>query len=258
MQNFPQFILRLLIVLTLFNSAVITPVLAAFPVVDVNSIGPFEEETAATGFIDDDGAEDDDDFTDTDEISCPGCLDPSLVSPLDYKQQKIIDQTNGVLVQQAFSAYSEHAKVVNMIAQARQHIADKPGRYISRANGRKKTYCYRAVKDAMRDSGMVPVMFTGSSVARNGVKDLEPFGFRNLLDDPNFNNIMKDDPKMAPKGAILVYETTKGARASVAGHIEIKTENSGVDGYISISETDKPTYGYPIPSKRKLIGVLVK
>ena len=255
MQNFYQLIIRLFIVLTLLNSVMLNPAFAAFPVVDVNSIGPIDTEVVS--YIDDDGAEDDE-ITDASVISCPGCLDPSLVRPLDHKQQAIIDQTNGVLVQQAFKDYSGHDKVVKMIAEARKHIEDKPNRYISRIGGRKKTFCYRAVKDAMRDSRMVPIMFTGSSVARNGVKDLEPFGFRNLLNDPNFKNIMKDDPKMAPKGAILVYETVKGARASLAGHIEIKTENSGLDGYISVSETDKPTYGYPVPSVRKLIGILVK
>lgn len=255
MQNFHQLIIRLLTVLTLLNSVMLKPAFAAFPVVDVNSIGPIDE--GVVGYVDDDGAEDDE-ITDADLISCPGCLDPSLVSPLDFKQQAIIDQTNGVLVQQAFKDYSGHEKVVKMIAEARQHIADKPDRYIIRRGGRKKTFCYRAVKDAMCDSGMVPLVFAGSSVARNGVKDLEPLGFRNLLEDPNFKNIMKDDPKMAPKGAILVYETAKGARPSAAGHIEIKTEDSGVNGYISVSETDKPTYGYAIPSQRKLIGVLVK
>jgi hypothetical protein len=45
---------------------------------------------------------------------------------------------------------------------------------------------------------------------------------------------------------------------SKAGHIEIKTENSGVHGYISVSETNRPTYGYAIPAQRKLIGVLIK
>lgn len=257
MQNFTQLIIRLLIVLTLFNFTMINPAFATFPVGTVNSIGPIDDLTDFS-YVDDDGAEEDE-FTEADVIRCQGCLDPSIVSPVDYKQQMIIDQTNGVIVQEAFRGYSEHEKVVSMIAEARQHIADKPNRYISRSKGgRKKTFCYRAVKDAMRDSGMVPVVFTGSSVARNGVSDLKAVGFRNLLEDPNFKNIMKDDPKMAPKGAILVYETTKGSRASSAGHIEIKTENSGLDGYISISETDKPTYGYAIPSVRKLIGILVK
>lgn len=256
MQNLTKLSLRLLIVLTLSNVLLInfSSAQATRPVINLNSIGPID---AVTGYTDDEGA-DDDEFTEAGLISCTECLDPSLYSPFDAKQQILIDQTNGVLIQEAFRNYSENERVVNMIFQARQHIADNPNRYIIRANGRKKTYCYRAVKDAMRASGMLSVMFTGSSLAKKGVTDLKPHGFRNLLDDPNFRNIMKDDPKMAPKGAILVYETAKGAGVSPAGHIEIKTENSGINGYISVSETDRPTYGFAIPSKRKLIGILVK
>ena len=43
-----------------------------------------------------------------------------------------------------------------------------------------------------------------------------------------------------------------------AGHVEIKTQDSGIHGYISISERNEPTYGYQVPRHRQLIGVLIK
>jgi hypothetical protein len=105
---------------------------------------------------------------------------------------------------------------------------------------------------------MVPTSFQGGAQARTGVGELERVGFTNLLDNPDVRFLLENNPIMAPKGTILVYETAPGARASVAGHIEIKTQDSGQDGYISISETNRPTYGYRIPQVRRLIGVMYK
>ena len=59
--------------------------------------------------------------------------------------------------------------------------------------------------------------------------DLAGAGFTNLLDNENVKEILASNPQMAPKGAILVYDTVRGTKPSPAGHIEIKTEDSGID-----------------------------
>ncbi len=259
MNKLTHFIKRVLIILTLFNLVLVKPVQAlqsSTSKINVNPVGPFEMPLDAN--VDDEGSEDDTFLTEADITDCRGCLDPSKVSPLNKAQQDNIDQINSVIVQAAFSTYSSSDKVTKLVSKAREHLIGNPNRFIVRSGGKKKTYCYRAVKEALRASGLVPVVFGGSSLARLGVNDLTGFGFRNLLDDPDFKNIIKDNPKMAPMGAILVYDTAKGASVSKSGHIEIKTENSGFHGYISVSETNRPTYGYAIPAQRKLIGVLIK
>ena len=210
---------------------------------------------------DDVGAEDDDDDDKKPESgTCIAC-EKQHPNPLTPKND-ILELTTAVLVKEAYKNYSESTDVIKMIAAARENIADNPGRYISRRknNGKSKkmTFCYRAVKGAMRESGLVPSVFIGGGLAKNAVSDLKPIGFRNLLDDENVKDILKNNPRMAPKGSILVYETVPGAKASSAGHIEIKTDDAGSDGYISISETERPTYGYPVPQVRRLIGVLIR
>jgi hypothetical protein len=257
MTKLTQFIKRVLIIMTLFNLVLVKPVQALqSSTLKINPVGPLE--TPRDAYSDDEGSEDDNLLIEADITACRGCLDPSKVNPINKAQQDNIDEINSVIVQAAFNNYSNSNKVITLVSKAREHLIGNPNRYIVRTGGKKKTYCYRAVKEALRASGLVPIVFGGSTLARLGVSDLAGFGFRNLLDDPNFKNIIKDNPKMAPKGAILVYETTKGASLSEAGHIEIKTENSGVHGYISVSETNRPTYGYAIPAQRKLIGVLIK
>lgn len=209
---------------------------------------------------DDQGSEDDDDeLKKTEAGECPNCIKNS--QPLGHGEE-MMELSSAALVKAAYAGYSESHDVSELITNARVHIRNNPRRYISRRKFKGKvkniTYCYRSIKEALREAGMVPVFFQGSGVASNGVKDLLSVGFTNLLDNENVKEILQNNPKMAPKGAILVYETVPGAKASSAGHIEIKTEDSGTDGYISISETQRPTYGYPIPAVRKLIGVMIK
>jgi hypothetical protein len=209
----------------------------------------------------DEGSEDEIDVTESGTICLsPECLDDVEFSPLSRSQSGAVDSLSAALLQQAFDQYANSKEVSEMIEAARKHIRDNPRRYIRRVKGRKNpvTLCYRAVKDAMRASGMVPTSFQGGAQARAGVGELERVGFTNLLDNPEVKSLLENNPIMAPKGTILVYETAPGARASVAGHIEIKTQNSGQDGYISISETNRPTYGYIIPQVRRLIGVMYK
>jgi hypothetical protein len=165
-------------------------------------------------------------------------------------------------VRAAYKSYSESSEILSMIDAARKHIEENPNRYIGwrRVKGKlkKTTFCYRAVKDAMKAAGVVSSDFVGGGEAKLAVAELSAVGFRNLLDDENVNEILQNSPEMAPKGAILVYDTVPRSGPSPAGHIEIKTEESGEDGYISVSETNAPTYGYAIPAQRRLIGVMMK
>lgn len=188
---------------------------------------------------------------------CMTCESQST-SPLTPAARFQAELMSSISIRALYSQYSESEKVTNLIKIARIHIKLNPKKYIKKVNGTLKTFCYRAVKEALAKSGMISALFGGSVKASDGVMELNNYGFRNLLDDKSIKSMLTDNPKMAPKGSILVYETAPGARVSIYGHIEIKTEHSGVDGYISISETSSPTYGYLIPQQRKLIGVLVK
>jgi len=214
----------------------------------------------------------DDDGTDEDEeqLYSVECRPPQICpSKLTEKMREEINP-----IARAFAGYSSSETVNELIQIARDQIADNPGRYIvRRENGRVQTYCYGAVKDALRGSGMVPEDFTGTRYARNAVEDLGEAGFANLLDlpprgDPQYeakmaiNSMLVNNPAMAPRGTILVYRTVNGAVRSngravdPAGHTEIKTLDVGDDGYISVSEKTVPTYGYSLATQRTLIGVM--
>ena len=209
---------------------------------------------------DDVGSEDDLDAIEAGAV----CLEPECLSDVNFeifKRGQIEDlyTLSAATIQKAFEKYSNSPQITSLISHARENLRTNPGRYIQRRPGKKaKAFCYRAVKDALRESGLVTKVFQGSANAYAGVRDLQPMGFENLLDDANLREILQNNPRLAPKGAILVFETTPGARVSPSGHIEIKTQDSGRDGYISISESTKPTYGYRIPQQRRLIGVLYK
>lgn len=223
----------------------------------VNDDGDVGTDESATGNnqIDEEG----DEYVDSGESANDGSAAPPSEPP------PVADP-----LQLEFNSYSLHTRVQDMIAAAREHIRLDPDRYKEtvryRYRGRWRTrtiaYCYRAVKDAMRASGMVPEDFGGSGVARDAETDLKnsTYGFRDLLEDPLYREILRNNPRMAPKGSLLVYRTADGAprRISRAGHVEIKTQDSGIHGYISISERNEPTYGYQVPRHRQLIGVLIK
>jgi hypothetical protein len=158
--------------------------------------------------------------------------------------------------------YSNSNQVKRLIDEARANL--KTETYVETVliNGKfkKVTYCYRAVKDALRDAGWVLRSFQGSGVAKDALSDLLEKGFVNLLRDKYVGHLIEQDASLAPLGTIIVYETTTTApkKVSRAGHVEIKTKASGQDGYISISESKRPTYGYPVPLQRKIIGVMYK
>ena len=158
--------------------------------------------------------------------------------------------------------YSKSNQVKKLLEAARANL--KTEIYIETVmidgKPKKVTYCYRAVKDALRDIGWVQRSFQGSGVAIDALSDLSKKGFVNLLKDKYIGHMIGQDASLAPMGTIIVYETDAKApkKISRAGHVEIKTKDSGIEGYISISESKLPTYGYPVPQYRKIIAVMYK
>ena len=203
-----------------------------------------------------------------------GIVDDELADlPADGMRSILVGPPHAI--QQDFISYSTHPIVEHMLAAAYEQIRANPDEYIARAGTRYRdsrgrvrvrrrtvTYCYRAVKDAMRESGMVPREFRGQDEAHEAKVDLlgSDYGFRDLLSDPNYRNLMYNNPRMAPKGALLIYRTVGTAPPNVsrAGHIEIKTVEAGIDGYIAVAERFVPTYPRLMPQERELIAVLVK
>jgi opacity protein-like surface antigen len=92
--------------------------------------------------------------------------------------------------------------------------------------------CWRYVKDALLDAGVVDSR-PKTGYAKQAADE--------LTDDFGFRRISCSDPFKAPPGSVLVY----GGRG--AGHVEFRTKT----GFVSDFTT-------PNPSKRPLIGVYVK
>lgn len=229
-------------------------------------INPADEEQESPEDPEDAGSTDDLDVTEAGTVcTSPDCLGNVNFSPLGTRAEGV-DDVAAATLQYAFNQYSNSETVTEMISEARAHIRANPRAYIQRVKvkGRwtNRTLCYRAVKDAMRDSGMVPRTFQGTRHARDTARDLENLRspeFVNLMDDPELRSLLENNPAMAPKGTILVYENAPGlSRPSPSGHVEIKTTDSGTHGYISISESSQPTYGFAIPSVRRLTGVMYR
>ena len=158
--------------------------------------------------------------------------------------------------------YSNSIQVKKLLDEARANLKTEVYTEVVSVNGKPKrvTYCYRAVKDALREAGWVQRSFQGSGVARDAVTDLKQKGFVNLLTDRYVGKLIGQDASLAPLGSIIVYDTPETApqKVSRAGHVEIKSRHSGEEGYISISESRRPTYGYPVPQHRRIIGVMYK
>ncbi|MBC7370532.1 MAG: hypothetical protein H7326_03145 [Bdellovibrionaceae bacterium] len=120
-------------------------------------------------------------------------------------------------------------------------------------------WCLRYVKKALVGSGVTDGYIGGRFVNRpvgNMLKILKGSGFKNLLDDPKYNDIIANTAS-APKGAILVY--SGGANG---GHMEIKTEFGNTGTYVSdyqqkVSVIQNPLGGRASRSY-KLIGVMIK
>ena len=174
------------------------------------------------------------------------------------------------VIRDRFRSYSDNVLIVRLIEEARQNLKVKS--YIERrVDPVTKAvtyafYCYRAVKEALQGAGLVRSYLAGGE-ARESIQPLIRAGFKNLFDDADYARQMIANPRFAPMGAILVYANNPSfdvkscrsrCKSSSAGHIEIKTAEAGLDGYISVSESYQPTYGYPVPAQRQLIGVMVK
>lgn len=197
-----------------------------------------------------------------------------------------------VFINSLFYTYSNSSEITNLIKNAGNQVKKVPNEFLVIKPGKKtQAYCYGAVRTALQSKNvnLIPESCSevqlneegllervdcfvskrkregvGSAFAKDAVEDLSMYGFINILTDPRFAYIAKElenNPIMAPKGSLLVYETTEqGLEEKVheAGHIEIKSEEAGVGGYISVSITNVPTKPRKIPEQRILIGVMIK
>ncbi len=101
-----------------------------------------------------------------------------------------------------------------------------------RAQPKMTWYCWRYVKDALVDAGLVTSRPTSPWAKQAGVELCEKYGFVKLK---------LTDPRKAPIGAVVVYG------GNDAGHVELRTENGFVSDFIS-----------PTPYPRPLVGIYVK
>src|SRR3954453_22312426 len=92
------------------------------------------------------------------------------------------------------------------------HIAKR------RAEAQKTWYCWRYVKNALLESGVVSSRPVSAYAKQAGVELVQRYGFVKL---PTL------DPNRAPVGAVIVYG------GNDAGHVEIRTENGFVSDFIS-------------------------
>lgn len=175
------------------------------------------------------------------------------------------DATNKIILE-TYAKYSKDAQTVKMI-----NFAKTKKRDLKEYRESKFRWCYRYVKNALDEAKMTSKRLEGV-LPRNAGDRLKAEGFINIMDDPKLVGKITD-PSQAPKGAILVYEpnpvtrlvqTTSddGKRTIVspdAGHIEIKTEDVGVGGYVSdYYSTNARTGKGLVSDDRKLIGIYVK
>jgi hypothetical protein len=93
-------------------------------------------------------------------------------------------------------------------------------------------YCWRYVKDALVQSGVVGSRPTTAYAKQAGAELCQKYGFVKLR---------VSDPMDAPVGAVLVYG------GSDAGHVELRTESGFVSDFVSRT-----------PYHRRLLGAFVK
>ena len=105
----------------------------------------------------------------------------------------------------------------------------------ARAYGHSHGTCWRFVKNALLDAGVVETRPTTGYAKEAGWELTSNFGFK---------KIACMDPVKAPVGSVIVYA---GRGGSGAGHVEIRTKT----GYVSDFFT-------PNPCRYPLIGVYVK
>jgi hypothetical protein len=101
-----------------------------------------------------------------------------------------------------------------------------------RAQPHKTWYCWRYVKDALLDAGLVSSRPTSPWAKDAGRELCAKYGFVQLK---------LRDPRKAPVGAVVVYG------GADAGHVELRTREGFVSDFIS-----------PTPYPRPLVGIFVK
>ena len=144
----------------------------------------------------------------------------------------------------AFASYSSSPEVARLLRVAQQNVATRHQRARFRGEnerGDPVTYCYRAVKLDLLDARIVGHYLEHPLACEAGADLEQPQGserqlFVNLLKLPHWAPLLRNRPKLAPKGAILVYEKYGCYSGGPAGHIEIKLGESGVGGYISFKQ----------------------
>jgi hypothetical protein len=163
------------------------------------------------------------------------------------------------------SGYSNSSAVNAMIRYAERH-AYRSSRGI----------CYRNVKEALcgaprsrRCKGpLVSNYLYGTPVfpelpskqkvriGKNALVNLKSEGFINLVDNPEFSEIIKN-PASAPRGAILIYQGGKSG-----GHIEIKTGHGTAGSYVSDFRAPNSVMKNELAGRAsrhyKLVGVMIK
>ncbi len=163
------------------------------------------------------------------------------------------------------AGYSNSAAVNAMIKYAERH-----------AFRHSRGICYRNVKDALcraprgsRCKGpLVSKYMNGTPVfpelpsrqrtriGKNAILNMKSEGFINLLDKPEFIEIIKN-PASAPKGAIMVYQGGKNG-----GHIEIKTGYGTTGSYVSDFSAPDSIMRNKLAGRAsahyKLVGVMIK
>lgn len=103
---------------------------------------------------------------------------------------------------------------------------------VTRAHPQKTWRCWRYVKDALLDAGVVSKRPQSPWAKEAGNELCARFGFQKLP---------VQNPYEAPVGAVIVYGGPD------AGHVELRTESGFVSDFVS-----------PTPYPRPLIGVFVK
>jgi len=165
----------------------------------------------------------------------------------------------------SIAGYSNSSAVAKMIRFAEDNSK-------KRVSGGK---CYRFVKEALCNadrpacrSKLVRGYLNGTPVfpelpstsepkiGNNAIRNLKKEGFVDLLEKPEFSEMIKN-PASAPKGAILIYKGgTKG------GHIEIKTGYGTSGTYISDFRAPDSVMGNELAGRAsrnyKLVSVMIK
>ncbi len=126
----------------------------------------------------------------------------------------------------------------------------------SRALKKSRGLCFRWVKLALKQSGLVDIYLPGVA-AKNAGYELTKHGFINVITSDNYSI---NSPYDAPVGAVLVYDKTSDAQDKNAkyGHIEIRTVDGFASDYFSKNARTGDARSGLSGRGRRLIGVYIK